>query len=139
MLDDVKQWAYDYAKTNHSGFNSYQDAEEYLDWFFDMFENLPEPLTLFRILKIEKDGIDTKNLGQHYTDKIENFTHSFLENIGFSIWEYENSKFKIVEVQVKKKNLDLYQTISNRLNYPYEDEFTLNIKYKPKVIDIHNF
>jgi hypothetical protein len=46
----LEDWAYDYAKEHADGFNNYEEAKEYLDWFFKLIKTLPNPMFLYRIL-----------------------------------------------------------------------------------------
>ena len=58
MNEDIKKWAYDYARRIHPGFNTMEEAIEYLGWFFDMYDKLPEKVTLYRILEVVDGKIE---------------------------------------------------------------------------------
>ncbi len=138
--NSFREWAYDYAKTNTEGFNSYEDAVEYLDWFIDVIDKLPTNVTLYRILQVDKrSDINKKNLGKHFTDNKDNFDDGFLQSLGFSRSEIQEKKFYIVTILINKNQIDFANTVATRLTHPYEDEYTLKDNAAYKIIEVEQF
>ena len=136
----LEDWAYDYAKEHADGFNNYEEAKEYLDWFFKLIKTLPNPMFLYRILQVDsKRLINKKSLGKHFTDNKDNFDENFLSSIGFSIGDIEEQKFYIVTIQVNLSEIDFENTIATRLAHSYEDEYTLKTNANYKIVEIEQF
>lgn len=126
-LNDIKEWAYQYVNNHSEGFNSTEDAIEYLDWFFENYINKSDKLKLYRILQVDnKKYINSKNLGIHFTDNIECFSENFLQNLGFTRSDIREKDFYIVTIEINIKDIDWKYTIITRLNHPYEEEITIN-------------
>lgn len=129
----LKQWIYEYIKNNHEGFNSYDDAIEYLDYFFNYFEKLPNELILYRMLYLENiNNLNKNEIGLHFTNNKITFNKNFIQKMGFSLDDINN--VYIIKIKTNKKELDLETTLINRLNYPDENEFTLNKNSKYSII-----
>ena len=142
----IKDWAYKYARRNHEGFNSYDDAIEHLDYLFetdfpDGLNNIPNKIELYRYLDVEsKKDINLEELGicyiadNHYL--LSSFEiQDFFEKIGLN--PDEDSNIYMVTIITSKNDINFEETIINRLSYPTEYEFTLNknAKYKVKKIE----
>jgi hypothetical protein len=135
-----KEWAYEYAKDNAQGFNNVDDAIEYLNWFFEVYENVPQEMTLYRILYLEKKSdLNRKIIGLHFTDNNKNFDNGFLQNLGFSRSEIDSSKFYIITINVNRNDIDWENTVATRLQHPYEDEYTLKRTAKYKISSIEKW
>ena len=140
QYNSFREWAYEYAKTNTEGFNSYEDTIEYLDWFIDVMDKLPKNMTLYRILQVGKrSDINKKNLGKHFTDNKDNFDDGFLQSLGFSGSEIQEKKFYIVTILIDKSQIDFENTVATRLTHPYEDEYTLKENAAYKIIEVKQF
>lgn len=133
---ELKKWAYEYAKTNHDGLNSYEDAVYELDMFFEEYEDFKGTFKLYRVVQVEEhDDIDIDLLGEHYLDP------SYLERIYVKHW-YDSinlelndfEKLFLVEVETTHDDVNWEFTIGNRLNFPREFEITL--KNPPKILNI---
>lgn len=140
QYNSFREWAYEYAKTNTEGFNSYEDTIEYLDWFIDVINKLPTNVRLYRILQVDKrSDINKKNLGKHFTDNKDNFDDGFLQSLGFSRGEIQEKKFYIVTILIDKNQIDFENTVATRLTHPYEDEYTLKENAIYKIIEVEQF
>jgi len=136
--NNIKEWAYDYAKEHHDGFNNYEDAIEELNYIFDEIDNLPEYVNLYRILQVnKKSDIDRKNLGRHFIlDKKLFYDEGFLNSIGFSKGDIEGNNFYIITININKNDIDFENTIACRLDHPREYEYTIsNTNYKINKIE----
>jgi len=139
-FNSIQDWAYEYAKTNTEGFNSYEETVDYLDWFFKIINDLPNSINLYRILQVDKrSDINKKNLGKHFTDNKDNFNDGFLQSLGFSRGEIQEKKFYIVTIAIDKTQIDFENTIATRLTHPYEDEYTLKENANYKIIEVEQF
>lgn len=139
-FNDLKEWSYKYVKTNAEGFNSSEDAIEYLDWFLGIVDTLPSKLKLYRILQVDnKSDINKKTLGVHFTDNKDNFTDGFLQSLGFSRGDIQDKNFFIVTILIDKEQIDFKNTITTRLSFPYEDEYTLKDNANYEITNIEKF
>tara|TARA_R110000772_G_scaffold55_9_gene355 strand:- start:6592 stop:10296 length:3705 start_codon:yes stop_codon:yes gene_type:complete len=138
-LTKLKEWAYEYAKTNHDGLNDYEDAVEELDTFFgdggEYSRYSKGSFKLLRVVQVEnKEDINVNEIGDHYLDPV------YKERIYEKPWvemvmdttDYES--LFLLEVEVTSDMVDWENTIHNRLNFPREFEITLD--KSPKVISI---
>lgn len=124
---DIEQWAYDKIEDSHEGFNDLGDAQEYLEWFFKMFNDLPGKVKLYRILQIDSpDDINKSNLGRHFTDDPKNFSYEFLLSLGFEKSVVRDNTFYVVEIEIDKDFINLEYTIDARITHPYEDEYYID-------------
>ena len=92
----------------------------------DYYDNLPENLTLYRIIFAgSKNEIDRQYPGSHYSisqkDLLENHYGSLRDS------SYGDKCF-IIQVKVQKQLIDSYESIKNNILYPNEQEITLNNK-----------
>jgi len=132
-------------KLGADGFNTKEDAIEYLNWlkteaFPEGLSNIPSEMTLYRVLVIS-DGkkIDDDKIGIHFVSTKDTiFEKTWLERIGiFNVTDYneESSEFWLLTCKVSRNNLDIRETINNRLRYPDEQEFTLKSPQGIRVVD----
>lgn len=124
---DIEQWAYNKIENSHEGFNNLDDAQEYFEWFFQMFNDLPSKVKLYRILQIDSpDDINKADLGRHFTDDPQNFTYEFLLSLGFEKSVVRDNTFYVVEIEIDKDFINLENTINARITHPYEDEYYID-------------
>jgi hypothetical protein len=135
----LKSWAYEYAKNNHDGLNSYDDAVEELDIFFESeYPNFQGDFELIRVLQIDEDGgdeIDEDDLGSHYIDPSYEdriYDRGWYESINVEL--DDSQMLYLVKVKSNYDMVDWEDTIHNRLAFPREYEITL--KDNPEVISI---
>jgi hypothetical protein len=107
------------------GFDN-DDALCELNNLTDYYDNLPENLTLYRILFAgSKNEIDTQYPGSHYSmnkkDLLDNHYGSLRDS------SYGDKCF-IIQVKVQKQLIDSYESIKINILYPNEQEITLNNK-----------
>lgn len=134
---DLKKWAYEYAKDNHDGLNSYEDAIEELDIFFENeYPYFKNNFKLYRVLQVENiDDINQNDLGMHYIhpsylERI--YEKGWYDSIGLELNDYE--ELFLIEVEASYDDVFWTDTINNRLNFPREFEITL--KNTPKIVSI---
>lgn len=135
--NELKYWAYEYAKTNYDGLNSYEDAVEELDIFFEQeYQYLQGDFILYRVLQVEsQNDIKQDKLGIHYIhpsylERI--YERGWYDSIGVSLNDYED--LFLVEVITNYNMVNWSDTIHNRLNFPREFEITL--KDTPTITNI---
>lgn len=127
------------------GFNSKEDAIEYIDWlkqepFPEGLANIPHEVTLYRVLAMDKgEKIDEDEIGIHFVADEEVIRDGdWLEDIGvFSgvdSWEEYSYELWVLTCKVQSSNINLYETIKNRLRFPNEVEFTLKSPQGIRVI-----
>ncbi len=109
-----------------------EDLQRLLEWL----NNLPETLTLYRLLYLHKgEEIDTDQLGDHYSDNKKELLYNHY-NKG-SIYSDAGDKVVLITVGVSKDQIDIFNTLHNNIYYPHEQEITLNNKGKgTTLIDI---
>ena len=49
-IDSIKEWAYEYVKTNFSGLNSYEDGILELDYLFKEIDDFGDNIILHRVI-----------------------------------------------------------------------------------------
>ena len=104
------------------GFDT-EDAEKELEHLVDWYNGLPQKLKLYRIVQVDnKEDIDLKKPGSHYSTKKKDLisNHSFA--VGYGEEKY------LLTIVADKSQIDIDETFSNRINYPYENEITLKNK-----------
>lgn len=89
--------------------------------------NIPNPVILYRFLNVDSiKNINKDNLGKYYVGDKEMFNdHDFLESFFYRYGE-ENKKWFIVTIQTTESNIDIYDSLGNRAEYP--DEYQISIK-----------
>lgn len=109
-----------------------EDLQRLIEWL----NNLPETLTLYRLLYLhEGEEIDTDQLGDHYSDNKKELLYNHY-NKG-SIYSDAGDKVVLITVGVSKDQIDIFNTLHNNIYYPHEQEITLNNKGKgTTLIDI---
>ena len=105
------------------------DAEKELEYHLEKVKNLPDELTLYRVLNVDKkEDINKEQLGSHYSDKRKDLmsSHYFVDG--------GEENYFLVTVKAKKSMVDIMATLENNILYPNENEVTL--KNKGKGVDI---
>jgi len=105
------------------------DAEKELEYHLEKVKNLPDELTLYRVLNVDKkENINKEQLGSHYSDKKKDLmsSHYFVDS--------GEENYFLVTVKAKKSMVDIMATLENNILYPNENEVTL--KNKGKGVDI---
>jgi hypothetical protein len=105
------------------------DAEKELEYHLEKVKNLPDELTLYRVLNVDKkEDINKEQLGSHYSDKKKDLmsSHYFVDG--------GEENYFLVTVKAKKSMVDIMATLENNILYPNENEVTL--KNKGKGVDI---
>jgi hypothetical protein len=106
-------------------------SEEVVDSEISYLDSLPDEIFLYRIIFADsKKEIKQGKLGAHYSDDKE----SLINNHSFATG-YGDIKF-LVTVSVKRKEIDIQNTIHNRILYPNENEIT--IKNNGKAVKVQN-
>jgi hypothetical protein len=101
----------------------------------DYYDNLPENLTLYRIIFAgSKDEIDVQYPGSHYSMNKKDLLKNHYGSLRGSSY---GDKCFIIQVKVQKQLIDSYESIKNNILYPNEQEITLKNKgFGAKVIEI---
>ena len=107
------------------GFDN-DDAIYQLNDITDFYDNLPETLTLYRVLFAgSKDEIDTQYPGSHYAMNKKDLLDSHHASLRDS--SYGDNCY-VIKVKAQKQLIDSYESIKNNILYPNEQEITLKNK-----------
>lgn len=107
------------------GFDN-DDALYQLNDITDFYDNLPENLTLYRVVFAgSKDEIDTQYPGSHYAMNKKNLLDSHYTSLRDS--SYGDNCY-VIKVKAQKQLIDSYESIKNNILYPNEQEITLKNK-----------
>lgn len=118
-----------------SGFHDEESAREHLDDVVNNFNNLPDPVTLYRLIFLgKKSDLNKNELGSHYVLNKQRLIRSHYDKMLYDYSKFENAKPYILTISSNKNKIDFDETISNNLMYPHEEEITL--KNKGKGVDI---
>jgi hypothetical protein len=101
------------------------EAKEMLDSIINNVKTLPDPIKLYRIIRVDdKNDINLEKPGSHYAKNRKDLmnSHSFAEGVG------DNSY--IITVLAPKSLIDIKETVFNNVLYPHENEVTLKNKGK---------
>ena len=107
------------------------EADKELEYHLDKIENLPDELTLYRILNVDnEEDINKKQLGSHYSNRKKDLisSHNFVDS--------GKENYFLVTVKAKKSLVDKMSTLENNVLYPNENEITL--KNKGRGVEIIN-
>jgi hypothetical protein len=109
---------------NDMGYNE-EDVNEVLDEIIDSIKNLPDPIKLYRIIKVDNEkNINKEELGNHYSldrDELLN-SHTYADGYGDESY--------LITVSAPKNIIDFQNTLHNNILYPNENEVTLKNKGK---------
>ena len=107
------------------GFDN-DDALYQLNDITDFYDNLPETLTLYRMVFAgSKDEIDTQYPGSHYSTNKNDLLDSHYTSLRDS--SYGDNCY-VIKVKAQKQLIDSYESIKNNILYPNEQEITLKNK-----------
>jgi hypothetical protein len=107
------------------GFDN-DDALYELNDITDFYDNLPETLTLYRMVFAgSKDEIDTQYPGSHYATNKNDLLDSHYTSLRDSSY---GDKCYVIKVKTQKQLIDSYESIKNNILYPNEQEITLKNK-----------
>jgi hypothetical protein len=107
------------------GFDN-DDALYQLNDITDFYDNLPETLTLYRVVFAgSKDEIDTQYPGSHYATKKNDLLDSHYTSLRDA--SYGDNCY-VIKVKAQKQLIDSYESIKNNILYPNEQEITLKNK-----------
>ena len=107
------------------GFDN-DDALYQLNDITDFYDNLPETLTLYRVVFAgSKDEIDTQYPGSHYATNKNDLLDSHYTSLRDS--SYGDNCY-VIKVKAQKQLIDSYESIKNNILYPNEQEITLKNK-----------
>jgi hypothetical protein len=107
------------------GFDN-DDALYQLNDITDFYDNLPETLTLYRVVFAgSKDEIDTQYPGSHYATNKNDLLDSHYTSLRGS--SYGDNCY-VIKVKSQKQLIDNYESIKNNILYPNEQEVTLKNK-----------
>ena len=94
--------------------------------FYNMIQNLPDIITLYRVLNIGSKAGLNPDLGSHFTLE-KKFNDDFLYSIGLKGVNKEN--LKIISIKTNKSNIKIGRTLAQHVMYPQENEIYLNKHY----------
>jgi hypothetical protein len=119
----------------YDGFDSEQDAKEYLVEAVDEYKNLPDPVTLYRVVFVKnKKAIKIKQPGEHYVLYKWMIDSHLIDSIGGYELTEEDDEPYILNVQAPLSSIDVLQTIIQNLSFPNERE--INIKDKGRTLKV---
>jgi hypothetical protein len=112
-----------------------ESAEYELNNLIDYYDELPNELTLYRIIFADSaDEIDTQYPGSHYSLNEKNLIESHYGSLRDS--SYGDESF-IIKVKCQKQLIDYFESIKNNILYPNEEEITLKNKgFGVEVVDM---
>lgn len=102
-----------------------EDAKIILKDLVNWYESIPNTIKLYRILLVDnKSDLNLEEIGSHFSTNKKELTtsHGYLTGVG-------NKKY-LITVNAKKSQIDVEETLSNRILYPNENEVTLKNKGK---------
>ncbi len=107
------------------GFDN-DDALYELNNITDFYDNLPETLTLYRVVFAgSRNEIDTQYPGSHYAMNKKDLLDSHYTSLRGS--SYGDNCY-VIKVKAQKQLIDSYESIKNNILYPNEKEITLKNK-----------
>ena len=115
-----------------TGFDDKDFAKEHLHYLIHLFNDLPDPVRLHRIIFLSKKSDFRKDEpGSHYSlDKNKLVDNHYLMDQLNDYAEFNDSKPYILTIESPKSKIDFDETINNNLAYPNEEEITLKEKGK---------
>jgi len=141
LLSNSPEEILNYVDGDYSGFNTKEDAIDEIDYLINSdfpngLKNIPNTVILYRVLLLDDElDLDEQNLGIHFTS-YPKMDRGFLEKIGiWDNWYPDESTLYLLECETNKKNINIEETISNRVSYPREEEFTTYYDAKIKIIN----
>ena len=103
------------------------------------YENFPEEIPLFRIVRIDdKKNIDKNYFGTHWTTTKEIlYDTEFLESI--DIVFYSTEELYIISGVFKKDQIDIKETIMNNVDWENENEISIKKNQNPIRYKIYKY
>lgn len=101
------------------------EAQSELNSIIRRIENLPDDITLYRILNVDDEqDINKKQIGSHFSNRKKDLlsAHYFVDA--------GKENYFLVKVKAKKSMIDVMSTLENNILYPNENEITLKNKGK---------
>jgi hypothetical protein len=112
----------------HEGFNTSEDAEEYLNDKIVEYNDMGDPITLYRIVGVKnKKLIDLNNKGESFTPYKWLLNGDLLMSIGYENWE-DGVKPYVMEVSCPLSEINAVRTIVQNLAFPNEHEIVVKNK-----------
>lgn len=109
-----------------TGFDDEESANEQLKSLIRLFNKLPDPVRLYRLIFLEsKDKFNRDEPGSHYVLSKERLIRDHYDSMLYDYSKFENSKPFILTIEANKNKIDFDETIKNNLAYPHEEEVTL--------------
>lgn len=141
-FSELKKYGYNYIKKW-----CWQQVTSRLEINVDTFieddfpyglQNMPDPVTLYRILQVNnKEGINKLNLGYHFVGDINKFNEEFFDSIGLE--KKTHWKKFIVTVETNLDNINFKNSVITAINYPNEHEYRIKDDSKLEIIDIKEY
>ena len=123
----------DYAL--QTGFDSEESAKEQIQYLVNLFNTLPDPVKLYRLIFLNSPKDFNRNEpGEHYVLNKKKLVRDHYDVMLYDYSKYEESKPYILTIESPKNKIDFDVTISQNLAFPHEEEITL--KNKGKGVDI---
>lgn len=112
-----------------TGFNDEESAEDHLKNIIETFNDLPDPVRLYRILFLKNiRDFNKEEPGEHYVLSKEKLIRDHYDSMLYDYSQFEKSRPYILIVEANKNKIDFTETIKNNLAYPHEEEITLKDK-----------
>ena len=112
-----------------TGFGDKDFAKDHLKSFIDLFNDLPDPIRLYRVIYLKsKNDFDRDRPGSHYVLNKEKLIRDHYDSMLYDYSKFDESKAYIISVMANKNKIDFDETIKNNLAYPHEEEITLKDK-----------
>ena len=123
------------------GFNTNGDAIEEMDYLLNNefpygFKDVPPEVTLYRFLLIQ-DGeiVNDGDIGEHYIVDDTFVDAGFFRSIGiWDEWGDDSIVYKLI-CKTQRSNLNWDAILDARLNFPRENEYTVLLSKRVKVIE----
>jgi hypothetical protein len=120
-----------------TGFDDEESAQEQLHYLIKLFNRLPDPIMLYRLVYLNSiDDLNRNEPGTHYVLNKQKLIREHYDKMLYDYSQFENSKPFIISVLASKNKIDFDETINHNLAYPHESEITL--KEKGKGVNIIN-
>lgn len=112
-----------------TGFDDEESAKDQLEYLVNLFNNLPDPIKLYRLVFLSSPKDFRENVpGEHYVLNKRKLIEDHYDKMLYDYSEFQDSKPYIVTVEVPKSKINFEHTITNNLAYPHEQEITLKDK-----------
>lgn len=110
---------------DQQGFNTREDAKEYLDSMIKHYKSMGNTINLYRVIFVEDKGdIDSDNLGEHWTHK-EVIDTDWLRKIKETNDTPDYFKTYVIEGHFKMSDINWDYTLHTNMQFPNEEEITV--------------